>query len=68
MDTTKHTIKQVDRLLPNPGIDVDTLLVHWVPYVVGDRSSITVAMDWTDFGSDVLSLIATGRRIENRGW
>jgi len=42
---TKHTIKQVDRLLSNPGIDVDALLVHWVPYVVGSRSSITVAMD-----------------------
>ena len=37
------------RLLSNPGIDVDALLVHWVPHVVGSRSSITVAMDWTDF-------------------
>jgi hypothetical protein len=25
---TKHTIKQVDRLLSNPGIDVDALLTH----------------------------------------
>ena len=49
---TKHAIKQVDRLLSNPGIDVDALLVHWVPYVVGSRSSITVAMDWTDFDAD----------------
>jgi len=57
---TKHTIpldalasgKQVDRLLSNPGIDVDALLASWVPYVVGDRSSITVAMDWTDFDAD----------------
>ncbi len=49
---TKHTIKQVNRLLSNPGIDVDALLVHWVPYVVGSRSSITVAMDWTDFDAD----------------
>jgi len=49
---TKHAIKQVDRLLPGPGIDVDALLVHWVPYVVGRRSSITVAMDWTDFDAD----------------
>ncbi len=46
---TKHAVKQVDRLLSNPGIDVDALLVHWVPYVVGSRSDITVAMDWTDF-------------------
>ncbi len=42
---TKHAIKQVNRLLSNPGIDVDALLVHWVPHVVGGRSSITVAMD-----------------------
>jgi len=57
---TKHAIpldalasgKQVDWLLSNPGIDVDALLVHWVPYGVGSRSSITVAMDWTDFDAD----------------
>ena len=33
---TKHAVKQVDRLLSNQGIDVDALLVHWVPYVVDD--------------------------------
>jgi len=49
---TKHAIKQVDRLLSNPAIDVDALLAHWVPYVVGARPSITVAMDWTDFDAD----------------
>ena len=46
---TKHAVKQVDRLLSNQGIDVDALLGHWVPYVVGKRDSITVAMDWTEF-------------------
>jgi hypothetical protein len=49
---TKHAVKQVDRLLSNPGIDVGALLRHWVPYVVGSRSSITVAMDWTSFDAD----------------
>ena len=49
---TKHAIKQVDRLLSNPGIDVDEALVRWVPYVVGARPSIVVAMDWTDFDAD----------------
>jgi hypothetical protein len=48
----KHAVKQVDRLLSNRGIDVDALLVHWVPYVVGQRDSITVAMDWTEFDAD----------------
>src|ERR1700758_1062252 len=46
---TKHAIKQVDRLLSNQGIDIDAALRHWVPYVVGPRRSITVAMDWTEF-------------------
>ena len=50
--TTKHAVKQVDRLLSNEGIDVDAALRHWVPYAVGPRTSINVAMDWTDFDAD----------------
>ena len=46
---TKHAIKQVDRLLSIPGVDIDAVLRHWVPYVVGPRSCINVAMDWTEF-------------------
>ncbi len=70
---TKHAIKQVDRLLSNPGIDVDALLVHWVPYVVGGRSSITVAMDWTDFDADgqttiMLSLLCRHGRATPLVW
>jgi Transposase DDE domain len=49
---TKHAIKQVDRLLSNPGIDVEQFSRQWVPYVVGPRQNITVAMDWTDFDPD----------------
>jgi hypothetical protein len=68
---TKHAIKQVDRLLSNRGIDVDTLLVHWVPYVVGARQSITVAMDWTDFAADrqaMLSLLCSHGRATPLVW
>ena len=70
---TKHAIKQVDRLLSNPGIDVDALLVHWVPYVVGARPSITVAMDWTDFDADgqttiMLSLLCRHGRATPLVW
>src|SRR5450631_233658 len=54
---TKHAIKQVDRLLSNQGIDIDTALRHWIPYVVGPRTSINVAMDWTDFDADSQSTI-----------
>ena len=70
---TKPAIKQVDRLLSNPGINVDALLVHWVPYVVGSRPSITVAMDWTDFDVDgqatiMLSLLCRHGRATPLVW
>ena len=48
----KHATKQVDRLLSNPKINVDDILARWVPYIVGARSSIVVALDWTDFDAD----------------
>ncbi|MGH7117528.1 MAG: hypothetical protein ACREFP_00790 [Acetobacteraceae bacterium] len=41
----KHATKQVDRLLSNPEIHVDDILARWVPYVIGARSSIVVALD-----------------------
>lgn len=48
----KHAIKQVDRLLSNDAIVVDDILERWVPFVIGSRTSIVVAMDWTDFDAD----------------
>jgi hypothetical protein len=65
----KHAIKQVDRLLSNPGVPVWALFAHWVPYVVGARREIVVALDWTDFAADghatvALSLVtAHGRAL-----
>jgi hypothetical protein len=70
---TKHAIKQVDRLLSNEGIDVDAALRHWVPHVVGSRTDIKVAMDWTDFDSDgqttiMLSLLTRHGRATPLMW
>src|ERR1700712_1638787 len=78
---TKHAIplnalasgKQVDRLLSNWGIDLDAALHHWVPYVVGPRSSINVAMDWTEFDADgqatlMLSLLTRHGRATPLVW
>jgi hypothetical protein len=70
---TKHAVKQVDRMLSNRGIDVDALLVHWVPYVVGNRDSIMVAMDWTEFDADdqatiMLSLLTRHGRATPLVW
>src|SRR3978361_838437 len=70
---TKHAIKQVDRLLSNEGIDIDAALRHWVPYVAGCRTSINVAMDWTEFDADgqatlLLSLLTRHGRAPPPLW
>ena len=69
----KHTIKQVDRLLSNAGINVGELSERWVPYVIGQRPHIIVAMDWTDFDADdhatiMLSLISKHGRSTPLVW
>ena len=47
---TKHAVKQVDRLLSNPRLEA--VFASWVPEIVGPRTDIVVAMDWTDFDAD----------------
>ncbi len=54
----KHAIKQVDRFFSNTGVDVWTLFASWVPYVIGTRPEILVAIDWTDYDPDNQSTIA----------
>jgi hypothetical protein len=54
----KHAIKQVDRLLSNSGIDIADIFEKWVPYMVGGRSDIVVALDWTEFDDDDQSTLA----------
>jgi len=70
---TKHAIKQVDRLLSNQGIDVWDSFAAWVPQMVGARSKIVVAMDWTDFDRDgqatlALNLVTTHGRATPLLW
>src|SRR3982751_511657 len=48
----KHAVKQVDRLLSNPGIEAWDIFATWVPEMVGSRTDIVVAMDWTDYDAD----------------
>jgi len=69
----RHAIKQVDRLLSNEGVDVDTALARWVAFVVGSRCEIAVAMDWTDFDADgqatiMLSLLTGHGRATPLVW
>jgi hypothetical protein len=55
---SKHAIKQVERFFSNTGIDVWNLFASWVPFVVGPRPEIVVALDWTEFDADNQSTIA----------
>lgn len=69
----KHAIKQVDRLLSNPGVAVWDLFPAWIAEVVGERKSIVVAMDWTDFDADdqatlALSLVTNHGRATPLLW
>lgn len=45
-------VKQVDRLLSNTKLNPWQLMANWVPYVVGERTEVVVALDWTDFDDD----------------
>ena len=70
---SKHAIKQVDRLLSNPGINVQELFMNWVPYMVGSRKTVEIAMDWTEFDSDnqttiMLSLLTSHGRATPLIW
>lgn len=55
---SKSAIKQVDRLLSNSRVEPWELFGSWVREVVGVRSEIVVAMDWTDFDADDQSTLA----------
>lgn len=48
----KHAIKQVDRLLSNNKLQLPDCFQKTVPYVIGSRKEIVVALDWTDFDWD----------------
>ena len=70
---TKHAVKQVDRMLSNHGIDVWDSLARWIPFQIGERRDILVAMDWTEFDHDdqatlVLSMVTGHGRAAPLLW
>src|SRR5271154_5010003 len=70
---SQHALKQVDRLLSNPGIVGWDMFTPWVAEGVGQREKIVVAMDWTDFDADdqttlVLSLVSNHGRATPLLW
>ena len=71
--SAKYAIKQVDRLLSNQGVDVWTMFPLWIKEMIGERSSVVIAMDWTDFDADdqttlVFSLISNHGRATPLLW
>ena len=53
----KHAVKQIDRLLSNGGVQLAALFPAWIRFVVGPRTDIVVALDWTEFETDDHSTI-----------
>jgi hypothetical protein len=62
----KHGVKQTDRMLGNPGIDVWSLFRPWAEFVVGERKEIVLALDWTEFDADDHATLA-GYLITSHG-
>src|SRR3954463_4884729 len=62
----KHAIKQVDRLLSNSKLEAWDVFATWVPEMVGSRTDIVVAMDWTDFDADGQATLAL-KRVTRHG-
>ena len=49
---SKHATKQVDRLLSNGKVNLWRLFRSWIAFVIGPRTDLVVAMDWTEFDAD----------------
>jgi Transposase DDE domain len=45
-------VKQIDRLLSNVGVSLDAVFPSWIRFVVGVRTELIVALDWTEFEPD----------------
>ena len=54
----KHATKQIDRMLSNPGFDIWELSAQWVPYIIGNKTDLMVALDWTSFAGDAQQMLS----------
>lgn len=62
----KHAIKQVDRYLSNPGFVLNELLADWTRAASAGGSELLIALDWTDFGRNVHTLVASRVHCDGR--
>ncbi len=56
--TSKHAIKQFDRLLSNEGMDLDVIWIAFLGFVLGDRKQVVTSLDWTDYADGTQHRIA----------
>jgi len=56
--STKHSVKQVDRLIGNKKFAVWSYFENWVSELIGLRLEVMIAMDWTVFDKDNQSTLA----------
>lgn len=69
----KHGVKQVDRLVSNKNFSLPDCMRAYVRHVIGTRSAIIAALDWTEFAPDghatiCLSLVTTHGRATPLLW
>jgi hypothetical protein len=53
----KHGVKQVDRLVSNENFSLPDCMRAYVRQVIGERTSIIAALDWTEYAPDGHSTI-----------
>ena len=58
--TPRHAIKQVDRLLSNSKLGMESLFSCWVSFVLAEREEIVVNFDWTEFEDSDQSMVVLG--------
>jgi len=54
----KHAIKQFDRFLSNPGIDLALIWISYLGFIIGHRTKLVVSLDWTDYADGTQHRIA----------
>ena len=63
----------MDRLLSNRCLNVWAFFAYWTPFIVGARTEVVVALDWTSFAADgqdtiVLSMVTGHGRATPLLW
>ena len=61
----KHAVKQVDRFLSNRGIDMETLGALWISFILANRTTVVINLDWTEFDADDHSMLVASVQTDH---